>query len=193
MGRHSTKNTTSYHRRLDIRVLRRKGFLQFHGWMTLNWLVNGAVVGSIDICAEFDRLILNYRHRRYEEDWKSEEYPVFLDRTRCNYGGERVWFRCPARGCSRRVAVLYLSSIFACRHCLNLSYESQREAAHNRALSRVQAIREKLGGSGSTADDFPDKPKGMHWRTYSRLCMEAEEAQNQSWPPWLLKQIAFGE
>jgi hypothetical protein len=190
VGRHSTKNTTSYHRRLDIRLLRRKGFLQPQGWVSLNWLVNGEVVGSIEICSEFDRLILNYKHRRYGEEWKSEKYPVFLDRTHCNFGGERVWFRCPARGCSRRVAVLYLGSIFACRHCLDLAYDSQREAPHNRALSRVQAIREKLGGSGSTADDFPDKPKGMHWRTYDRLCMEAEEAQNRSWPPWLLKQFA---
>jgi len=24
----------------------------------------------------------------------------------------------------------------------------------------------KLGGSGSMADTFPDKPKGMHWHTY---------------------------
>jgi hypothetical protein len=191
VGRHSTKNTTSYHRLLDIRVLQRKGFLQPHGWVSLDWLVNGEVVGSIAICAEFDRLVLRYRHRGYEEDWKSEEYPVFLDRTRCNYGGERAWFLCPVRGCLRRVAVLYLSSIFACRHCLNLSYESQREAPYSRALSRAQGIRMKLGGSASTADAFPDKPKGMHWRTYNWLWAEAEEALNQSWPPWLLKKVVF--
>jgi hypothetical protein len=23
----------------------------------------------------------------------------------------------------------------------------------------------------------------MHWRTYNRLCVEADEALNQSWPP----------
>jgi hypothetical protein len=26
-----------------------------------------------------------------------------------------------------------------------------------------------LGGSGSLAESFPPKPKGMHWRTYWRL------------------------
>jgi hypothetical protein len=189
LGRHSTKNTTSDHRQLDIRVLQRKGFLQPRGWADLSWSVNGEVVGSIQMLAEFDRVVLRYRHQRYGQDWKSAEYPVSLDRTLCNYGGERIWFLCPAWGCSRRVAVLYLGSIFACRQCLQLVYESQREAPHNRALSRVQSIREKLGGSGSTADDFPDKPKGMHWRTYNRLFAEAEEALNQSWPPWLLKQV----
>jgi len=39
------------------------------------------------------------------------------------------------------------------------------------------------------AEDFPDKPKGMHWRTYDRLCREAEDAQNRSCPPWLIRQI----
>jgi hypothetical protein len=34
---------------------------------------------------------------------------------------------------------------------------------------------------------FPEKLKGMHWRTYERLRAKADEAQGQSWPPWLLK------
>jgi len=47
----------------------------------------------------------------------------------------------------------------------------------------------KLGGSPNMAEDFPDKPKGMHWRTYDLLCREAEDAQNRSCPPWLIRQI----
>ena len=89
----------------------------------------------------------------------------------------------------RRVAVVYGGSIFACRHCYQLAYDSQREAAYSRALSRAQAIRMKLGGSPNMAEDFPDKPKGMHWRTYDLLCREAEDAQNRSCPPWLIRQI----
>ena len=189
MGRYATRDTTSSYRQLDIRDLKRKGFLRPCGWVNLHWSRNGEAFGSIRIRAEFDRVVLSYRHQRYGEDWTSEEYPVFLDRIPCNYGGERVWFLCPARGCSRRVAVLYCGSIFACRHCYQLAYDSQREAAYNRALSRAQAIRTKLGGSPNMAEDFPDKPKGMHWRTYDRLCRKAEDAQNSSWPPWLIRQI----
>src|SRR5438552_12130029 len=88
-----------------------------------NRVRNGDVVGSVGVRAEFDRVVLRYRHQRYGEDWKDEEYPIFLDRTPCNYGGERVWFLCPARGCSRRVAVVYGGSIFACRHCYQLAYD----------------------------------------------------------------------
>ena len=39
----------------------------------------------------------------------------------------------------------------------------------------------KLGGSPSLAEPFPDKPKGMWWRTYWRLKTGAEEAEYQSW------------
>ena len=60
------------------------------------------------------------------------------------------------------MAILYGGIIFACRHCHQLAYECQREPPHYRALNRAQAIREKLGGSGSMADPFPSKPKGMH-------------------------------
>lgn len=36
---------------------------------------------------------------------------------------------------------------------------------------------------------FPWKPKGMHWRTYSRLFREAENAAAHSWPLSLLKRM----
>jgi Zn-finger protein len=185
----SIKNTTCSYLHLDIRSLKRKGFLRPSGWVCLHWSRNGEPFGSIRIRAEFDWVVLSYRHQRYGQDWKTEEYPVFLDRTRCNYGGKRLWFLCPARGCSRRIAILYGGSIFACRDCHQLAYESQREAPYNRALSRAQAIRMKLGGSPDMTEDFPDKPKGMHWRTYNRLCAAAQEAQTRSWPPWLTKSL----
>ena len=65
--------------------------------------------------------------------------------------------------------------------------KSQREQPYSRALSRAQAIVERLGGTW--AEGFPDKPKRMHWRTYSRLYREYEDAQSRSWPPWLPKLV----
>jgi hypothetical protein len=47
----------------------------------------------------------------------------------------------------------------------------------------------KLSGSPDMSQDFPSKPKGMHWRTYWELCAEAEKAETESWPPWLLKML----
>jgi len=111
-------------------------------------------------------------------------------RTNGYFGGERAWFLCPRPGCGRRVAKLWGGTMFYCRQCYNLAYESQNETAWDRALRKHQAIRMRLGGSGSLAEDFPDKPKGMHWQTYWRLCRAAEEAESRSWPPWIYKMIA---
>ena len=185
--RFDSKATTSYYRSLDIRGLQRAGVLKPGTSSVSEWSRNGEVVASIQLRSEQYRVWLTYRHRRSNEPWKDERYAVAIDRTLCHYGGSRPWFRCPAVGCGKRVAILYGGDIFACRHCYRLAYDSQKEEPHERALRCTQAIREKLGGSGSLAEDSPTKPKGMHWSTYNRLCAEAEKAQNQSWPPFLLR------
>jgi hypothetical protein len=58
--------------------------------------------------------------------------------------------------------------LFACRHCYGLAYESQQEPMHQRGLGKAQKIRMQMGGSQNMFEPFPDKPKGMHWRTYDR-------------------------
>ena len=118
-----------------------------------------ALLGSIDVRTESDRVILSYRHSQSNWQPQYHEYPVWLEWTRCHYGGQRAWFLCPAAGCGRRVAILYLGEIAACRHCHSLSYDTQREASWSRALRKAQSIRRRLGGSGSLAEHFPDKPK----------------------------------
>jgi hypothetical protein len=42
-------------------------------------------------------------------------------------------------------------------------------APRYRLILKGQKIREILGGSLGVLDDFPAKPKGMHWRRYNRL------------------------
>ena len=189
--RYSSKNTTSAYRRIDVRRWQREGLLEPCGFFSWKWWSrDGEVSASITARAEVGRVVLTYRHRTNDQDWKSEDYPVFLEWTQCNFGGKRAWFICPARGCGRRVAILYGGSIFACRYCYQLAYDSQNEAPHSRALGRTQAIRMKLGGSPSLVEDFPPKPKGMHWSTYNRLRLRAEEAESRSWSPWVLKMLA---
>ena len=45
---------------------------------------------------------------------------------------------------------------------------------------QTQNIRTRLGGSASLAEPFPNKPKGMWWRTYERLRADAKRAEMQS-------------
>lgn len=190
-GRHcgSGKATTSDYRAFDVRHLQREGLLQPGRNFEWQWSRDGGVVAFIEVRTELDCVRLSYRHRRYDEPWQSEDYPVSIEWTPCNYGGERAWFRCPATGCGRRVAILYGGGIFACRHCHRLNYESQHEQSYQRALTRYQNIRIRLGAHAAIGQ-FPDKPKGMHWRTYGRLCREAERANVVSWPSWIMHAIA---
>jgi len=167
--RWSSKNTTSDYLRLDVRRLQQKGCLEPGSSFGWQWTRNEQPYANIQIRSQFDRIVLSYRHRRRSDDWQSEEYPVLLTQTPCHFGGVRQWFLCPARGCGRRVAVLYGGEIFACRTCHQLAYESQREEPHNRALSRAQSLHVRLGGTGAVGDGLPPKPRGMHCTTYKNL------------------------
>src|ERR1700731_1852688 len=125
--RYSSKDTTSAYRQIDVRCWQRQGLLEPRGFFSWKWSHDDEVIGSITARAEVGRVILTYRHRSNDQDWKNEDYPVLLEWTRCNFGGERAWFVYPARGCGRRVAILYGRGTFACRHCFQLAYDSQRE------------------------------------------------------------------
>jgi hypothetical protein len=121
---------------------------------------------------EEDRVILNYRSRSNGDEWQAMEYPVYLEWTGCNLGGQRAWFICPAQGCGRRVAILYGGSVFACRHCHKLNYQSQRETDDDRAARRADKIRVRLQWGAGILNGPGWKPKGMHWRTFERLRAE---------------------
>ena len=178
----SGRDTTSDYRALDVRRLQRDGLLTPGRWFMWNWTRDGETLASIQIRTETDRVILNYRHKSGGSDWQPMDYPVRLDWTGCTLGGRRAWLLCPARGCGRRVALLYIggSGIFACRHCYKLAYASQRETCDDRAARRADRIRDRLGWEAGILNGEGDKPKGMHWRTFNRLHTEHNDFVNAS-------------
>jgi hypothetical protein len=181
--RFNKKTTVEECRSLDVRKLHREGLLKPDRLFSWSWSRGGREIASIGALVEGDdgpeRLTLLFRHRSGPgADWKDVQQPVELDWTPCNFGGERPWFICPGADCGRRVAVLYgPGRHFLCRHCYDLRYESQREDKTHRALRRAQKIRERLGGSTNMTEPFPQKPKGMHHKTYMRMCWEHIEAE----------------
>jgi hypothetical protein len=98
---------------------------------------------------------------------------------RCNYGGQRAWFKCPARGCGRRVAILYGGRVFACRFCYQLNYQVQHEQPRDRSYSRAQKLHARLGGTGNITHDLPARPKGMHRKTYEGLLERLLRAEDE--------------
>jgi hypothetical protein len=146
----------------------------------------GEALGSVVVRTETDAVILMFKPRGAASNGsKSVEQRVPLVWTRCHLGGARPWFRCSVsvsgRPCGRRVAKLYLRGhVFACRQCCGLAYASQSENPRYRAISRVQKIRMRLGGSANLLKPFPKKPRGMHRMTYYRLSARAMAAQERS-------------
>jgi hypothetical protein len=184
-----------------VRYLYREGLLKPRRSFSLRWSRAGRETGSIRGVVSGDgrpeQITLLYRHRSgASREWEDVQEPVSFEWTACTFGGERPWFICPGAGCGRRVALLYgPGRYFLCRHCYDLVYESQRENAMYRALRRAQTIRERLGGSANMMKSFPEKPKGMHWKTYERLWWEHHEAdmeQLAGMREWLEKMEKVG-
>lgn len=187
---YSANDTTNDYRALDVRRWQRDGLLtpgRAFGWQ---WSRDGEVVASIQVRVETGRVYLIYRHRS-SGDWKDENYPVWLDWTPCNLGGQRPWFRCPARGCGRRVAILYGGGIFACRHCYRLAYPSQRETWDDRAARQADRIRDKLGWEPGILNADGLKPKGMHWRTFERQTAQHDDLVGRSMQGMMVKLKMF--
>lgn len=154
---------------LDVNQFNHDGWLQPRQLFNLN-LTNGA---NICVKTMAGAIELSYTISR---DGQSEQvrYQVPLTWTECNYGGKRPWFICPGGGCGRRVGKLYLDGkYFLCRHCHNLAYQSQREGKEWRLLHRSQEKFRKLGIGDRDDLYLAQKPKGMHWKTFYRLCEEA--------------------
>jgi hypothetical protein len=181
--RFDKKTTTDECHSVDVRYLHREGLLKPGHWFSLRWLraerETGSIRGVVSRDSQPEQITLLYRHRSVPGgEWEDVREPVALTWTACNFGGERPWFVCPGAGCGRRVALLYgPGRYFLCRYCYELVYESQSEHKMHRALRRAQRIRERLGGSANMTKPFPEKPKGMHWRTYERLWWEHHEAE----------------
>jgi hypothetical protein len=181
--RFNKKSTTDKCQSIDVRYLHRNGLLQPGHSFSLRWSRAGRETGSIRGIVDSSHLpksmTLLYCHRSgLGGEWEEVRERLPLEWTPCAFGGERPWFICPRTDCGRRVAVLYgPGSCFLCRHGYDLRYESQREDKMHRALRRAQKIRQRLGGSANMTEPFPEKPKGMHHKTYVRMFWEHHEAE----------------
>lgn len=165
-GQHGGKRCTDDMHAVDVRRLHRERLLvpgQSFGWQ---WHRNGEVVASIGLAVRAGFVDFSYRHQRHGQ-WQDVHCTALLVTTPCRYGGTRAWWQCPC--CGRRVALLYVGNLPACRHCYGLAYRCTRETAYDRATRRADTLRERLGWEPGILNGDGTKPKGMHWRTFERL------------------------
>ncbi len=176
--RWGARNTVEDMKALHIGKLASDGWLDSGRSCSYAWSRAGQPIGDIRVTAAMGHILLNYRSRDSGGDWQEQCYPVQIERTPCHLGGTRPWFLCPARGCSKRVAILYGGAIFACRHCHRLAYPSENENSRDRATRRADKLRDRLQWPpGIFEGSGWGKPKHMHHATYQRLVAEYEQRE----------------
>jgi len=151
---------------LDIRKITRKGLLVPGSRCSWQWLVNDQKVAGISIWVDSQQsMLLSWCIKSTGE---VVEQRVQTQTSPCHLGGQRHWFTCPR--CSKRVAVLYAPGrYFACRQCGGLGYATQKEGAGDRASTKANKLRKRLGWEAGILNGSGGKPKNMHWKTYQRL------------------------
>lgn len=181
MGRYASKTKREEIRHVDINRWNRDRLLWAGNVINWCWYRNGEKVASMSVVVEEENsLRFQYRSRLMGGEWEDIDYIVLITRTRCNYGGTRPWFECPK--CKRRVAKLYADGhYFLCRHCHNMTYESRSQPKWDRVMDEQYRIRKRLGDDNSLCDPFPNRPKGMHRRTYYRLLIRYDSLEQMKW------------
>ena len=183
---------------LDVNFLHRQGSLRNGSAGSLQWSRNGERVSSIGYRMEGNQFTLDYRHRSSGGEWEDVKEHVLVVRNPCRFGGTRPFFICPGviNGvvCGRRVVMLYAhGNYYFCRHCYRLKYTSQYENLWDRAMTRANKIRERLGGDWGMDELLPPRPKGMWRKKYERLCNEvrlAESEGNQGFLDYIRKRTS---
>ena len=168
-GRQSSYNgkpETSDSMPLDIRKITRKGLLAPGSRFSWQWLVNDRKVAGIGILVDTHQsMVLSWCIKSTGE---VVEQRVQTQTSPCHLGGERHWFTCPR--CSKRVALLYAPGrYFACRQCGGLGYATQKEGEGDRASTKADKLRKRMGWEAGILNGDGSKPKGMHWKTYQQL------------------------
>lgn len=169
-GRRGWRGKCEHRHRVDVRQLKKWGYLRDGAVGSLSWSREGRQTGSIGFRVRRCFVHFHYRWRHGDhDDWRDAETAVGLQTTPCHLGGARHWFVCR---CNRRCAIIYVNGpSVGCRECLGLAYASQSEDEVGRAWMRVHDLQRRLG----MPDDElgwcyqPRRPKGMHRTTYERL------------------------
>jgi len=176
-GRKGWRRKVESQHSVDIRWMKRKGWLYNGCTGTLTWSCRGEQTGSIGYWVSAETITLDYKHHEPDGEWEPVQSEIRLEYTACNYGGKRIWMRCPH--CGRRCAKVYIAGKYpACRKCYNLAYNSEAETEIDRSMRRARTAQEKLGYHDGNLSAWIPKPKGMHWSTYEQHMKTINQAND---------------
>ena len=191
-GHNRAHDYTSRYRRLDsfdfcklIPLVKRSGT----GWVNtvMDWTDGSSA--SVALCLNRVTVCYSFDLDGEREEVRKDIYFAAVDN---NYGGaKRLYFCCPF--CGRRSRILYMHrQHFKCRLCAQLNYTSQQmtKGAYAAAHRMDRFLRDKFKVTKNLAPAEavyyqPDRPKGMHMKTYTRLLLELAELQVDYDREWL--------
>lgn len=140
-------------KKISTAFLKKHGY--FKGWRsgTMSWTNSGlwgenksSVGVEVSTSDGASHLRITYTQTDRDTEKKKEfDYKIPLTTTACRYGGERYWFICPwykdGKYCGKRVGTLYKDGdYFACRHCYELGYSSQKTNRRYKMLPLFNVI-----------------------------------------------------
>jgi hypothetical protein len=164
---------------LDVRQLQRQGSLEPSVVGSCQWTKNGRVLARAFLSTKLSNLMIRYQAWDLRGESTEKTFVAAIVRTECHFGGSRPWLACPT--CNRRTAILYGGDgRLCCRLCRRATYPIQMVPPVGRPLARAQRLRLQLGGTVDLDTAFPQKPKGMHSFTYTKLAIRALVAESQS-------------
>src|SRR5258708_7947153 len=125
-GRPGWRGKCEHYLSIDVRRWARMRYLSDTGYFLWSWTINGDQHCSVRFWVREYSIEADYKRTLTGTPYTSSGHPASL-------AGSASGFN----GCGRRSAKLYLGSrYFACRHCLNLAYQSQCYSPYDRALTR---------------------------------------------------------
>lgn len=175
-GRYRVRNrgTVDAAIRLDIRYMRRQGFLQpgavTSGTLRWSWTATGEERGSVSVTVNLTSPEAGVVVVRFSLDGDPRVQEIDLVSRPMRYGGRRYYFRCPRQG--RLCEILPMNSgVFASRQAHRLTYQSQSADQIGRLRDRAQKLEKRL---------WPDKgrpwPRGRNRRRLFDAWEQADTA-----------------
>lgn len=148
-GRYRTRNrgTVQAAIRLDIRQMRRRGFLApgavTSGVQRWHWTATGEESGSVSVTVNLTDPASGFMVVRFTLNGEPRVQEISLDSRPMRYGGRRFYFICPRQG--RRCEVLpMVGGVFASRQAHRLAYHSQSADRLGRLRDRADRLESRL-------------------------------------------------
>ena len=177
-GRPRTRNrgAVENHLGLDIRALRRRGYIKpgFVVSGVWRWTLGGEPSDSVELTCDLTAPSRAAVELQFAANGMARTQRVVLQARACRYGGHRFYFLCPQRGAPCEV-LLCVDGVFASRQEHGLVYASQTQVP----LDRLLGVRDKAAARLRGRGGLPI-PRGANRQRVNARMAAAEAALDEA-------------